>query len=227
MLAALLLSFLACSGAPARAQAVSHRVAAQVYALPQEELTRLVAALPPYADDHAGRPVVAVNLVFAGSTDTLRAALRCGGWYEVGASIWGDFKQGLSEVARGQPLEHFPPFSTFYVGKRPQELSEARATSWVSRHHFRVWRASARDSMGRELMPAAGDYDASVRWSRVDHVADPAIDNERAFIEASLRRCPQVERLSLVASPNLPARGAAGKTHFVTDRRVLVVELRP
>ena len=197
-----------------------------VYALPSDELQKIVRALPVYADDDKGRHVVAVNLAFLGRQDKLRAALRCGGWFEVGDSIWGDFKQGLAEVRRGEPLEHFPPFTVFRIAGRHQDLNEARATSWTSRHHFRVWHSTAVDSMARAIWPAAGDYDESVRWSSLDHVADPKIDVERDYIADTLRHCPNVESLTLVENPALPPRSFDGRTHFITDRRVLVVELR-
>lgn len=213
----------AAEGAPE----VSGRAVAQVWTLPPEELDSLVREAPLYAGEKDGSPVVALNLVFLGQRELVRQALRCAGWFEVGFSVWEDFKQGLDDAAHHRRVEHFPPFSSFYVDGRLQDLNEARATGLTSRHHFRLWERPQRDSIGRPVWLGAGDYDEAVRWRHIDHVAAPEIDRERDFIADSLRACPMVERLSLREKPGLPARSFEGHRHFITDRRVLVVELKP
>lgn len=225
--AALLAAALPARAKAQAAPAVTGKPAADVWALPPETADSLVKTLPLYAGEKDGSPVVAVNLLFLGEREQIRAALRWAGWYEVGPSIWGDFKKGLEDVAQRRPLEHFPPFSVFYVAGKPQDLNEARATGWTKRHHFRLWDQGRKDPEGREVWAAAGDYDKAVRWLKLDHLAEPEIDRERDFLAATLKGCPFVERLSLHLQPGLPARSFEGHRHFITDRRVLVVELKP
>ncbi len=234
MLAAALLAALV---APAAAQPQPEALepafaAARAAAVPEGALSApergaLVAGLPAVARHGDGRPAVAVNLLFLGTQDQVERALRWAGWHPVPRSYEESFRLGFNELSEGRPMQSFPPFKTFYVDGRPQALNWARAVDARSRHHFRLWRAAGFDALGRGLWQGAGDFDKAVRWSRLDHIADADIDSERSYIAGTLRDCPFVARVSLVARPTGSSERHGGGANFRTDGRVLVVELAP
>jgi hypothetical protein len=185
---------------------------------------RLVASLPAFAESRDGRPVDAINLVFAGARAQVGALLRETDWTAVPTSELGSVVGG---VLRGRP-DLIPPFSRLYVDGRAQDQNWSRPVSLSSRHHFRVWDGAGADALGRAVWPAAAVFDAGVIFTPLpDHVADPDVDKERDFVYAALIGSPRVARLSFVASGRLPRRWTVGSQVRFTDGRVLVVELAP
>jgi hypothetical protein len=186
-----------------------------------EQRKELLRSLPVFAGTRSGKPVDAVNLVFVGSEEQLKALMKAAKWTAVPSSL----RQSLGDVLRGK-LNRFPPFSRLFIDGKPQEMNWNHPVSFQSRHHFRVWRSALVDSLGRSVWPGAGIFDRRLEWKPLpDHVGDPNVDEERAYIYASLVDSPLVARLTLVASDKMPHEWKAGGQHRFTDGRVLVVEL--
>ena len=183
----------------------------------------LVESLPLFAGERDGRPVDAVNLVFVGSEAKVKALLEGARWTAVPSSL----KESIGDVLRGR-LKRFPPFSRLFIARRPQAMNWNRPVSFESRHHFRVWLSALAEPRGRAVWPTAGTFDRRIRWDPVpDHVADPCVDEERAYIQASLAGNPLIARMTLVPSPKMPHEWTTNRQRRSTDGRVLVVELVP
>jgi len=183
----------------------------------------LVDTLPLFAGDRSGKETGdVINLAFVGSEDEVEELLKSARWTPVPLSLGRSVRDLL-----GGRLNHFPPFSRMFVDGRPQAMNWNRPVTFESRHHFRLWRSGLAEPLGRRVWPGAGTFDRRVDWDKWDHVADPDVDKERAFIYASLVGNPLVARLTLVPSERLPRRWKSGRQSRFTDGRVLVVELLP
>lgn len=188
-----------------------------------EQRARLVDALPLFAGDRSGRETDdVINLAFVGSEEKVKELLNGARWTAVPLSL----ERSVRDLLGGR-LNHFPPFSRMFVRGRPQDMNWNRPVSLESRHHFRLWRSALADPLGRQVWPGAGIFDRRIDWDKWDHVADPDVDKERAYIYASLVGNPLVARLTLAPSARIPRRWKSGRQARFTDGRVLVVELRP
>lgn len=187
-----------------------------------------VSRWPAFNEGRLGRVGNPVNLAFAGSPQTVRAALEGAGWTEVPRDIRGSVWAGFRELLAGKIIAATPPMNDYRLRGRIQDSNWALPTSFLrSRHHFRLWRTGEKDARGRDLWWGAGDYDLSIRWHDLSHVRDPDLDTERDFIAASLASSPLLERVSHVAHPGVPPTGANDKGYpYRTDGRVAVIVLR-
>jgi hypothetical protein len=183
---------------------------------------QLVDSLPLFAGDRGKESDDVVNLAFVGSEDRVKELLKGARWTPVPLTLARSVRDLL-----GGRLNHFPPFSKMFVRGRSQDMNWNRPVTFESRHHFRLWRSEVSEPLGRRVWVGAAIFDRKVDWDKWDHVADPDVDKERAFVYASLVGNPLVARLTLVPSKRLPAEWkSAGQARF-TDGRVLVIELTP
>lgn len=174
-----------------------------------------------------GRPGDALNLVFVGTETGVREALSNAGWTEVPATIRASTWAGFAELFTGRPLAAFPPMNEYWLNGRRQDMNWAiPIRPLATRHHFRLWDTGLRDPHGRTIWWGSGDYDLKLRLYDLSHVPDPEMDTERAYIAASLKDSPRLERVTLVDIASIPREGANDKGYpFRTDGRAAVIEL--
>jgi hypothetical protein len=110
---------------------------------------------------------------------------------------------------------------------RTQDMNWVRVVRPIQeRHHFRLWRTGIADGKGREIWWGSGNYDLSVRWHDLSHTPDPDDDRERDFLAQTLAGLEGIEKLELIALPQIPKSGANDKGYpFRTDGRALLAVL--
>lgn len=191
-------------------------------------LEAAVAELPGLNNGRFGRAGDALNLVFVGSAESVRASLAGAGWTEVPGTIRASAGAGLVELLTGRTVASAPPMNEYWLDGRRQDMNWAIPIKFLSaRHHFRLWDTGMRDPLGRAIWWGSGDRDLSIRWHDLSHVPDPDMNVERDFIAASLKSSPRLERVSLAPVPRIPREGANDKGYpFFTDGRAALIELR-
>ncbi|MBI5281138.1 MAG: LssY C-terminal domain-containing protein [Candidatus Solibacter usitatus] len=177
------------------------------------------------------KPADYVNVVFLGDPEWIERAFDAAGWVHADRlgkkTGWMSFRS-LAE-ARAYPAA---PMSAMTLDERPARLQLSKTlNSYAQRHHLRVYDQS--DSWnGRPVLAAASTQDIAVTWSfgntRLIHVIDRNIDNERAKIVNDLVYTGCVDAAELIERPWVPAetRVATGQKIF-TDGAVAVLELNP
>jgi len=94
----------------------------------------------------------------------------------------------------------------------------------TKRHHFRLWKTGLKGDGGLPYWRGSANYDKDARYWDLSHIPDPAIDQERDFIQDSLRESGAKTRL--IDLPKMPKEGANDKGYaFHTDGRVLFADL--
>lgn len=183
--------------------------------------------LPSRTSGRGSRPGDPLNMIFAGTENGIRAALKAAGWTELPISYTESIRAGIRDLLLGRKLERFPPMTIYYVLGRPQDMNWAKViTPVLRRHHFRLWRTGLKDGSGREIWWGTGNYDLSVRWTDLSHRPDPEMNAERDYVRHSLDGIPGVESLKLIQLPQIPLRGINECGYeFRTDGRALLVEL--
>lgn len=185
-------------------------------------------SLPGLNEGRFGRPGDPQNLVFVGTPDAVRAALRDAGWTEIPTTIRGSLAAGLKELIAGKRLAAVPPMNDYRLRGRRQDMNWALPVRFLQeRHHFRLWRTGITDPRGRDFWWGSANYDLRVRWRDLSHVPDPDADRERDFIVSTLASSPRVRALVVLPAPRVPREGFNDKGYpFRTDGRVAVVDLR-
>lgn len=186
------------------------------------------AAFPGRNEGRFGLPGDPLNLVFVGSAEAVRAALRAAGWTEVPTSTRASLWAGLRESLAGRPVAAFPPMNDYRLRGRRQDMNWALPVRFLQeRHHFRLWRTGLVDRDGRDFWWGSANYDLRVRWRDLSHVPDPDADRERDFIVSTLSRSPRLRAATILPAPRVPVEGRNDKGYaFRTDGRVALIELR-
>jgi hypothetical protein len=191
------------------------------------DLSAVFAALPPRNEGRFGKPGDALGMIFVGTEEAVRSTLERAGWTQIPLSIPASLRAGIKEVIGGRTLTRFPPMNEYLVMGRIQDMNWVQVVRPIAeRHHFRLWRTGIIDAQGREIWWGSGNYDLSVRYWDLSHRPDPDDDRERDFLAGTLKGLAGVERLELVALPQIPKAGANDKGYpFRTDGRALLATL--
>ena len=187
--------------------------------------TLAIPALPSRAADQHGRPVGdPINLVFVGAPAELDSAFRRADWMAAQRSTFGSLARETGDIVL-QRADSAGPMSHEYFRGRMEELRFERASPSAGvRHHVRLWRAYASDT----LWAAAATEDVgilvSARRHTVTHRVAPDIDRERDLLVGDLLAGGCAVLAGYATLPGA-ARSGYGVAHqpFVTDGRVAVV----
>jgi hypothetical protein len=181
-----------------------------------------------------GRPSDVISLAFVGSAAQVSAALAASGWTRaVPLTLRSDFVTFV-KAARGEGYDAQPVSQLVLDGRRPDQVYEKVADTFMKRHHFRMWRWPSVDaSDGRStIWLIAASHDIGVMFSTqrrsFTHRVDPRIDDERDKIVSDLVAANVVAALSYVsrAAPEGGATVNGTRTPAVTDWRMAVVVLK-
>lgn len=189
--------------------------------------------IPRRVSDAQGNPGDMVNLLIVGTQDQLVQAFTAAGWVQVDRSVQETVLTGLlNALAKKDYLTM--PMSTLYLFHRPQDFGFAHAEPVkvaMSRNHLRAWK-SPYEVDGRPLWCVAATHDIGFERDRrnngITHKIDPAIDDEREFVNDTLSGTGLVIAREHVTPKNrlTEAKTATGGS-FHSDGRVVVLVLKP
>jgi hypothetical protein len=192
----------------------------------------LLAEIPRRVSDGKGDPGDMVNALFIGAEEEVVRAFTKAGWVKVDRSVEKTVLVGFEDVIKKKDYLTFP-MSTLYLFKRPQDYGFAHAEPvhvMMSRHHLRVWK-SPYEVGGKPLWCVAATHDTGFtrdkRDDLVTHKIDPAIDNEREYVNQTLSWTGLVSARGHVMPPDplTEAKTATGGG-FHSDGRILVLMLQ-
>jgi hypothetical protein len=171
-----------------------------------------------------------VNLVLAGSRETVEQAFAAAGWTpSEHFSRHTFFRQALSFLT--QTSYSTAPMSAQTLDGRPPDLTwQKTLDSYEKRDHVRIWELPQTWN-GEKLWAAAAvketGAELSVRRRRFIHQADPRLDEERKIIVRDFVAAGCIEQGGLLPRPELPHRViSATGVEFETDGDLAVVRVQ-
>jgi LssY C-terminus len=192
----------------------------------------LLAKIPRRVADPDGDPGDMVNIFIVGSENEVTNVFTSAGWVQVDKTAKESVFTGLAATLEKKDYLTMP-MSTLFLFGRAQDYGFAHAEAVkvvMSRNHLRVWK-SPYAVEGRPLWCVAATHDIGFerdeRNNGVTHKIDPAIDDEREYVNSTLSSTGFVARRAHVtpANPLIEARTATGGS-FHSDGRILVLVLR-
>ena len=181
----------------------------------------------------AGIPGDPMNIGLVGSRDDIVRAMQAAGWYPADPVTLRSSLKIIGSVLLNRPDHTAPVSRLMYDGRREDlafELPDGRSAR--RRHHIRLWLVMANGVEHRPVWLGADTFDQGVGFSHdtgeVTHRIAPDIDDERAYLAASLTRAGMVQALYQVsgAGPTLNGRNGEGNL-YRTDGEIQVLDLVP
>ena len=183
--------------------------------------------LPSTSATKDGSPDSPVNLIFVGSEEEIRGAIRAANWTAATTSLAKSMADGVLHLILVEKLDVFPPVSAEYLFGRRQDMGFLRQLDLMgSRHHFRLWRTPFSDPDGRPVWFGTASMDLNLRYSngRVTHRIDPDLDRERDYIMSTLASGPPAAGIRYFPHPRaVRAGGDSNGDPYATDGRVLTL----
>ena len=194
--------------------------------------TALLDEIPRRVSDLDGNPGDLVNILVVGTEDELVCAFTTAGWVHVDHSVQEALITGLADSLQKKDYLTMP-MSILYLFNRPQDYGFAHAEPVrvaMSRNHLRAWKSPFK-AEGRPVWCVAATHDIGFerdeRNNRVTHKIDPAIDDEREYVNETLSGTGLVAARDHVA-PDRPVKEAKTATggSFHSDGHILVLALK-
>jgi LssY-like putative type I secretion system component LssY len=194
------------------------------------ELETILRTLPATDIGHKGHTGFPLSLVFIGTKAQVTDALKGANWTSIPRRLSVSFFKALGQLLRGKRPTLFPPFHSYVVDGRKEDVNYAQVVkTFKSRHHFRLWRLNVRDPQGREIWWGSASFDTGIRWKfivPVTHNTDPDLAAEQDYIARTLQGSPHITSMVFADLPQIPLSGWNDqKEQFTTKGRALVVEL--
>jgi hypothetical protein len=173
-----------------------------------------------------------VNVLIVGTQDQVVQAFTSAGWVQVDTDVRNSAINAVLDSLQKKDYLTMP-MSTLYLFDRPQDYGFAHAEPVrvaMSRNHLRVWK-SPYEVQGRPLWCVAATHDTGFerdqRNNGVTHKIDPAIDDEREYVNGTLSGTGLVVQRDHVApkDPLTTAKTATGG-EFHSDGKILVLVLK-
>jgi hypothetical protein len=193
--------------------------------------SQLLARLPRRVTDEKGGEGDMVNALLVGTEAEVVKTFIAAEWVRVDKSVKGTILAALKDTIEKEDYLTMP-MSTLYLFDRPQDYGFAHAEPVrvvMSRNHLRVWK-SPYEVNGRPLWCVAATHDVGFerdqRNNGITHKIDPAIDNEREYVNETLSGTGLVVARNHVTPPDplKEAKTATGGS-FRSDGRILVLVL--
>ncbi|MGA2965121.1 MAG: LssY C-terminal domain-containing protein [Terriglobales bacterium] len=193
---------------------------------------KLLNSIPRRVSDKHNHPGDMVNILIVGTEEEMVKAFTTAEWVKVDKSVEGSFLSGLKDTVERKDYLTMP-MSRLYLFDRPQDYGFAHAEPlkvFVSRNHLRAWESPYRVK-GRPLWCVAATHDIGIERDKrnelVTHKIDPAIDDEREYVNQTLSGTGLVAARGhvLPAHPVTAAKTATGG-EFHSDGRILVLVLK-
>jgi hypothetical protein len=192
----------------------------------------LLAKIPRRVSDPQGDPGDMVNILLVGTQVEVVNVFTAAGWVQVDKTAKESALAGLEATLQKKDYLTMP-MSTLFLFDRGQDYGFAHAEPVrvvMSRNHLRVWK-SPYTVEGRPVWCIAATHDVGLerdqRNNGVTHKIDPAIDDEREYVNNTLSSTGFVARRAHVtpANPLTEAKTATGGS-FHSDGRILVLALK-
>jgi hypothetical protein len=192
----------------------------------------LLAKIPRRVSDPAQNPGDMVNILIVGTQDQVLQAFTTAGWARVDKDVRGAAMNAIIDSLEKKDYLTMP-MSVLYLFDRPQDYGFAHAEPLrvaMSRNHLRIWK-SPYEVEGRPLWCVAATHDIGFerdqRNNGVTHKIDPAVDQEREYVNGTLSATGLVVQRGHVtpADPLTVAKTATGG-EFHSDGRILVLVLK-
>ena len=192
-----------------------------------------LADKPMVTRTKTGIPGDPMNIGLVGSRDDILRAMRAAGWSPADPVTLRSSLKIIGSVLLNRP-DRTAPVSRLLYGGRPEDLAFERpeGKSARRRHHVRLWQVMAKGVENRPVWLGADTFDQGIGFSHdtgeVTHKIAPDIDDERAFLAASLVHAGMVQALYQVSGigPTLDGRNGEGNL-YRTDGEIQVLELVP
>ena len=180
-----------------------------------------------------GIPGDPMNVGLVGDRDDIVRAMQAAGWYPADPVTLSSSLKIIGSVLLNRPDHTAPVSKLLYDGRREDlafERSEGRSAR--RRHHIRLWLVMTNGIENRPVWLGADTFDEGVGLSHdtgeVTHRIAPDIDDERAYLTASLVHAGMVRTLYQIsgAGPTLTGRNGEGNL-YRTDGEIQVLDLVP
>jgi len=180
-----------------------------------------------------GIPGDPMNIGLVGSRDDIVRAMQAAGWYPADPVTLSSSLKIIGSVLLNRP-DHTAPVSKLLYDGRREDLAFERAEgkSARRRHHIRLWLVMTNGIENRPVWLGADTFDQGIGLSHdtgeVTHRIAPDIDDERAFLAASLTHAGMVQTMYQIsgAGPTLTGRNGEGN-RYRTDGEIQVLDLVP
>jgi undecaprenyl-diphosphatase len=207
------------------------QTAPSVLTAPDALTTSAESRLPHYTETLLGHNQEPVSIILVGTRDQLEVAFLAAGWTEARpfglASVVGGASAAVS--GRGDPAG---PVTPSFLAEQPNVLafSQPTSTSFAQRHHIRLWSTRLVTTAGQPVWLGTASYDEGFELAASTglptHRIAPNIDQERAYVAASLESGGDVARSeSLAWVPAEHGRNFDGDP-FYTDGNAVLIWLR-
>jgi hypothetical protein len=194
----------------------------------------LFARIPRRVSDKSGAPGDMVNFLILGPQSAMENAFASAGWVRVDSDVKDTVLTGLvASISKESYLTL--PMSQLFLFNRFQDYGWAHAEPIqvvASRHHLRLWKSPFALN-GQTLWVGAATHDVgfahddrSKDLTAITHKIDPAIDQERDYVEKTLAATGLVSEVThfLPDNPVQSAKTATGGS-FHSNGQVLVLQL--
>jgi LssY C-terminus len=184
----------------------------------------VLAAAPKRAVSKENKPGDPINLIFAGSAESIVQAFHAAGWSEPKAKNSKSIFDTARAVINDEGYD-LAPVSNLYVYGRKEDLAfEKVLNTFNKRHHLRLWLTAAKTPDGRPIWLGAATHDTGidVHPGVVSHATDPDLDDEREQVEGDLSSAAQAVQLLLPPHPLSSGSTATGGA-WHTDGRLLAI----
>ena len=192
-----------------------------------------LADKPMVTRTRAGIPGDPMNIGLVGSRDDVLRAMHAAGWYPADPVTLRSSLRIVTSVLFNRADRTAPVSPLMYDGRRHDLAFERpEGKSARRRHHVRLWLVMADGVENRPVWLGADTFDEGIGLSHdtgeVTHRIAPDIDDERAYLTASLIRAGMVQSLYQVsgAGPTLNGRNGEGNL-YRTDGEIQVLDLVP
>lgn len=197
-----------------------------------DKMVSIINSLPRTATTQAeDKPADPINLVFLGSTESIKQAFGVAGWTEADKLDKDSVLRTTRAVIENRGYAR-APVSRLYLFGRPEDLAfQKQGNTFAMRHHVRVWKVPAVAIDGRHVWVAAGTHDIGYEVTNtkaiVSHKIDPAIDKEREKIGDDLIAAGAVRAYQLIgrATPVTSGLTATGGPYH-SDGNILILEIQ-
>lgn len=189
--------------------------------------TPSLPALAPRSTDRRGTaPADPINLLFVGAAADVDTAFGRAGWMAAQRSTFGSLARETGDILLQQRDSAGPMSHEYYQGRVEDLRFERASPSARARHHVRLWRADASDT----LWAAAATEDVgmlvSAKRHTVTHRVAPDIDRERDLLVGDLLAGGCVVLAGYGTLPGALTSGVTvGGQPYVTDARVAVLRV--
>ncbi len=196
------------------------------------QLRSKIDGLPRRVNDQFQNQGDMVNFVIVGNLQKVQEVLTAADWHVADRDVKESVLKAALETYQKKAYLAMP-MSELYLFGRVQDYGYEQAEAYAvvaSRHHFRIWKAPFQFN-GQDVWAGAGTHDIGFekdqRNGKVTHKIDPAVDEERDNIGASLQKTDKVKSLTYYLPPD-PVQGARNATGggYHSDGRILVVLLQ-